>query len=46
MSTVRMDRTNALKQDKQNLDFILNGKMLIWTNNLAAVRATNEFLIN
>jgi hypothetical protein len=41
----RMDSRNALKQDKKNFDFILNGKMLIWTNNLVSVRATNVILI-
>jgi hypothetical protein len=40
-----MDSSNALKQDTINVDFILNVKMLIWTNNLVAVRAMNVILI-
>jgi hypothetical protein len=45
MSEGRMDNRNALKQYTKNVDFILNGKMLIWTNNLVAVRGKNVNLI-
>jgi hypothetical protein len=45
MSEDRMDSSNALKQDTKKFYFILNGKMLICTNNLVAVTATNVILI-
>jgi hypothetical protein len=45
MSEDRLGNRNALKQDKKNVDFTLNGKMLILPNNLMAVRATNVILI-
>jgi len=37
MGEDRMDSSNVLKRDTKNVYFILNGKMLIWTNNLVAV---------